>query len=112
MCINTVNIKQALTIIVFGSGKAQDLRDQLIMWQTPPEPTWPARQQHLNWLDIAMADVKEIFAGLRRHWYILEQQGRIREAMDLMQVCAAAVVAQQFDCMQSLLLQQWPNTTS
>lgn len=61
------------------------------MWQTPPEPTWPARQQHLNWLDIAMADVKEIFSGLRRHWYILEQQGRIREAMDLMQVTNAPV---------------------
>lgn len=74
---------------VLCSVKAQDLREQLIMWQTPPEPTWPARQQHLNWLDMAMADVKEIFTGLRRHWYILEQQGRIAEAMDLMQVCCA-----------------------
>ena len=49
----------------YCSDKAQTLRDQLIMWQTPPEPTWPARQQHLSWLDIASANVKEIFSSLR-----------------------------------------------
>lgn len=81
------------------SDKAQNLRDQLIIWQTPPEPTWPARQQHLNWLDIASANVKEIFSSLRRHWFLLEQQGRVSEAMDLIQVrltwtrlCFAALV--------------------
>lgn len=57
------------------------------MWQTPPEGTWQARQQRLDWLGLAMSDAKEMFFGLRRHWNLLEQQNRITEAVDLMKVC-------------------------
>lgn len=69
------------------SSKAQDLKEQLIMWQTPPEGTWQARQQRLDWLQLAMSNAKEMFMGLRRHWNLLEHQHRVTEAVDLMKVC-------------------------
>ena len=56
------------------------------MWQTPPEDTWQARQQRLDWLQLAMSDAKEMFLGLRRHWNLLEHQHRITEAVDIMKV--------------------------
>ena len=57
------------------------------MWQTPPESTWQARQQRLDWLQLAMANAKEMFMGLRRHWNLLEHQDRVTEAVNLMKVC-------------------------
>ena len=68
------------------SSKAQDLKEQLIMWQTPPEGTWQARQQRLEWLQLAMSNAKEMFLGLRRHWNLLEHQNRVTEAVNLMKV--------------------------
>ena len=68
------------------SSKAQDLREQLIMWQTPPEGTWQARRQRLDWLELAMSDAKVMFLGLRRHWNLLEHQNRVTEAVDIMKV--------------------------
>ena len=56
------------------------------MWQTPPESTWQARQQRLDWLELAMSDAKEMFQGLKRHWNLLERQNRIAEAVDIMKV--------------------------
>ncbi len=57
------------------------------MWQTPPEGTWQARRQRLDWLELAMSDAKEMFLGLRRHWNLLEHQNRVTEAVDIMKVC-------------------------
>ncbi|KAL0044448.1 hypothetical protein WJX82_007178 [Trebouxia sp. C0006] len=71
-------------IMSSASSKAQDLREQLIMWQTPPEGTWQARQQRLDWLGLAMSDAKEMFLGLRRHWNLLEHQNRVTDAVDIM----------------------------
>ncbi|KAL3148740.1 hypothetical protein ABBQ38_014151 [Trebouxia sp. C0009 RCD-2024] len=71
-------------IIISASSKAQDLKEQLIMWQTPPEGTWQARQQRLEWLQLAMSNAKEMFLGLRRHWNLLEHQNRVTEAVNLM----------------------------
>ena len=56
------------------------------MWQTPPEGTWQARQQRLEWLQLAMSNAKEMFLGLRRHWTLLAHQNRVTEAVDLMKV--------------------------
>ena len=58
------------------------------MCQTPPEGTWQARRQRMEWLEQAMQDAKDMFLGLRRHWGLLQHQHRITEAIDVMQDCA------------------------
>ena len=65
------------------------------MWQTPPEGTWQALQQRLDWLHLAMSNAKEMFQGLRRHWNLLEYQNRVTEAVDLMKVCCPLLLSQQ-----------------
>ena len=67
------------------------------MWQTPPEGTWQARQQRLDWLQLAMSNAKEMFQGLRRHWNLLERQDRVSEAVDLMKVCCQSVLCAPYD---------------
>ena len=53
--------------VSLARAKASDLRDQLIFWQTPPDPTWPAREQRLDWLEMALGEARDIATGLRQH---------------------------------------------
>jgi len=82
------------------------------MWQTPPEGTWQARQQRLDWLGLAMSDAKEMFLGLRRHWNLLEHQFRITEAVDIMKVWhTLSLITRAFvvDCFLSLQIFMIPS---
>lgn len=36
-------------------------------WQAPPEPTWPAREQRLDWLEHALSEAYDISRGLAQH---------------------------------------------
>ncbi len=48
-------------------AKAGDLREKLGWWQSVPEPTWPAREQRLDWLEHALAEAYDISHGLAQH---------------------------------------------
>ena len=48
-------------------AKAGDLRQELVWWQAPPEPTWPAREQRLDWLEHALSEAYDISRGLAQH---------------------------------------------
>lgn len=39
---------------VLCRSKAEDLKQQLVWWQTPPDGTWPAREQHIERLEYAL----------------------------------------------------------
>ena len=53
--------------VSLARSRAQDLTEQLIFWQTPPEPTWPAREQRLDWLEFALSEARDIATSLRQH---------------------------------------------
>ncbi|KAK9838338.1 hypothetical protein WJX81_005555 [Elliptochloris bilobata] len=53
--------------ISLARSKAADLREQLVWWQAPPEPTWPAREQRLDWLEHALSEAYDISRGLAQH---------------------------------------------
>lgn len=53
--------------VSLARSRAQDLCEQLIFWQTPPEPTWPAREQRLDWLEFALSEARDIATSLRQH---------------------------------------------
>jgi len=48
-------------------SKAADLREQLAWWRGAPEPTWPAREQRLDWLEHALSEAYDISRGLAQH---------------------------------------------
>lgn len=74
-----------------GSGdlhrsKANDLREQLIYWGTPPEATWPAREQRLDWLEFALMEARDIAMGLRQHGALTEGSHGLETYVDIVKV--------------------------
>lgn len=60
-------IVETLTQFCPCRGKASDLKDQLLYWQTPPDATWPARDGQIKWLQQALTQLRDINIGLQQH---------------------------------------------
>ncbi|KAK9830537.1 hypothetical protein WJX72_012336 [[Myrmecia] bisecta] len=77
--------------VSIARSKAEDLKEQLIWWQTPPEASWPAREERLNWLELALQEAKDISAGLKRHGVVVEEEGHITYLHDCLQIIRDAL---------------------
>lgn len=67
-------------------SKACDLKEQLIWWQTPPEPAWPAREQRLDWLEHALGEARDISRGLQQHGALTPESGCLATYVDIVRV--------------------------
>jgi hypothetical protein len=74
-------------LILWGCrSKANDLREQLIFWGTPPEATWPAREQRLDWLEFALMEARDIAMGLRQHGALTPAAQGLHTYVDIVKV--------------------------
>lgn len=67
-------------------SKAGDLKEQLIWWQTPPEPAWPSREQRLEWLEFALREAREIARGLQQHGALTMEAAAVATYVDIVKV--------------------------
>ena len=86
LCFSPPSICVILVVTVRRS-KACDLKEQLIWWQTPPEPAWPAREQRLDWLEHALGEARDISRGLQQHGALTPQGGCLATYVDIVKVC-------------------------
>ena len=63
-------------------SKASDLKEQLIYWQTPPDATWPAMEERIEWLHQAMLQLKDITTGLQQHGISWKESDHIKLYLD------------------------------
>ncbi len=49
-----IEARQPLIGETVHRSRAEELKSQLVWWQTPPDSTWAARGQHLEWLEYAV----------------------------------------------------------
>lgn len=69
-----------------GRGKANDLKEQLIYWQTPPEAGWQAWEERIEWLQQAIAQLKDVTVGMQQHGVRIEHSPHIRHYMTILRV--------------------------
>lgn len=72
-------------------GKAGDLREQLIYWQTPPEATWSAREERTEWLNQAMTQVRDVTIGLQQHGIDIKDTCHMKLYMNILRVRALPI---------------------
>jgi hypothetical protein len=81
-------VRRDLTCLLLCArrSKAGDLKEQLIWWQTPPEPAWPTREQRLDWLEHALGEARDIARGLQQHGALSAQAGHLSTYIDIVKV--------------------------
>ena len=71
-------------------SKASDLKEQLIYWQTPPDATWPAMEERIEWLHQAMLQLKDITTGLQQHGISWKESDHIKLYLDAIKARSAS----------------------
>ena len=60
-----------------------------MFWQTPPDPTWPAREERIKWLHQALVQLNHITTGLQQHGLKWNDSQHLKLYTEILEVLTA-----------------------
>ncbi len=74
-------------------SQASDLKDQLLYWQTPPDSSWPAREEVIKWFHQALVQLNNITTGLQQHGLSWDAPQIVKLYTEILQVGSSSFPA-------------------